>query len=142
MSALPKSQHTIFDQEINSTVGFSKISVNQQNIFQMVNQKSDLAIHGMCKFDEQFEILYPLFRGLSEAGKPKSLNLRFSPVERAVYFQYPEASQKEVSVFFAELHTLMQKEVLFKQLLKKVIVNRNRFRSEQFLLQNALMDSA
>ncbi len=142
MSALPKFPHTIFDQEINSTVGFSKISVNQQDIFQMFNQKSDLVIQGMCKFDEQFETLYPLFRGLSEAGKPKSLNLRFAPVERAAYFHYPEANQKEVSVFFAELNTLLQKEVLFKQLLKEVIINRNIFRSEQFLLQNALMDSA
>ncbi|SFT51925.1 hypothetical protein SAMN04489724_1119 [Algoriphagus locisalis] len=140
MSALPKRQLSFFEQGVGLATGFSKILVNQQEIIKIFNQKSGMVMQGMCKFEENSEVLYPLFKGLSEAGKPKSLNLRFTSAERAAYFYYPESSQAEVSKFFSELILLLQKEVKFKKVLKEVIINRNQFRSEQFLLQNAMMD--
>ena len=139
MSALPKTSPSPSHQVISLANGFSKISVNQQEIVKIFNQKSGMVMQGMCKFEEKFENLYPLFRGLSEAGKPQSLNLRFSSVEKAVYFYYPEVDQTEVTQFFSELVRVLQKEVKFKKILKEVIINRNRFRSEQFLLHNAMM---
>ena len=140
MSALLQTNPSSTDQVISLANGFSKVSVNQQEIVKIFNQKSGLVMQGMCKFEENCEALYPLFRGLSEAGKPKSLNLRFSSAEKTAYFYYPVANQREVSSFFSELILLLQKEVKFKKVLKEVIVNRNQFNSEQFLLQNAMMD--
>ena len=139
MSALPQTSPSQSHQVISLADGFSKISGNQQEIVKISTQKVGMVMQGMCKFDEKFEILYPLFRGLSEAGKPKSLNLRFSSVEKAAYFYYPEVDQNEVSQFFSELVLVLQKEVKFKDILKEVIINRKRFRSELFLLQNAMM---
>lgn len=121
-------------------ISFSKVSVNQQEIVKIFNQKSGILMQGMCKFEGRYEILYPLFKGLSAAGKPKSLNLSFSSKEKTAFFYYPEANHAEVSQFFSELVLLLQKEVKFKKILKEVIINRNHFRSEQFLLQHAMMD--
>lgn len=140
MSALPQTNPSPTGQVISLASGFSKVSVNQQEIVKIFNQKSGLVMQGMCKFEEKFEALYPLFRGLSEAGKPKSLNLRFSSVDKTAYFYYPETSHSEVSHFFSELILLLQKEVKFKKVLKEVILNQNHFKSEQVLLQNAMMD--
>lgn len=140
MSALPHNNPASIDQAISFANGFSKVSVNQQEIVKIFNQKSGMVMQGMCKFEEKFDILYPLFRGLSEAGKPKSLNLRFSSAEKAAYFYYPETNQTEVARFFSEIILLLQKEVKFKKVLKEIIINRNHFRAEQFLLQNAMMD--
>lgn len=140
MSALPHTNLESIDKGISFANGFSKVFVNQQEIVKIFNQKSGMIMQGLCKFEEKFEALYPLFRGLSEAGKPKSLNLRFSPAEKAAYFYYTEANQTEVAEFFSEIVLLLQKEVKFKKILKEVIINRNHFRSEQSLLQNAMMD--
>lgn len=141
MSALPHTDPSSIDQVNSLANGISKVSVNQQEIVKIFNQKSDKVMQGMCKFEDKFEFLYPLFRGLSEAGKPKNLSLRFSSTDKAAYFHYPESSLSEVSVFFSQLILLLQNEVKFKQVLKKVITNRKHFDSEQFLLQNAMLGS-
>ncbi|RAI93963.1 hypothetical protein [Algoriphagus yeomjeoni] len=140
MSALPQTSPISEEQLISFSNGISSISVNQQEIVKIFSQKSGLMMQGICRFESPFEILFPLFKGLSESGKPKSLNLRFSSEEKAAFFYYPEANHAAVSQFFSELVLLLQKEVKFKKVLKEVIINRNHFRSEQFLLQHAMMD--
>ncbi|PZX47807.1 hypothetical protein [Algoriphagus chordae] len=140
MSAVPQTKLTSQDQLTGLANGFTKVSVNQQEIVKIFNQKSGLVMQGMCKFEEGFEALYPLFRGLSEAGKPKSLNLRFETSDKSAFFHYPVSSQDEVSIFFSQLILLLQKEVKFKKVLKEVITNLNQFKAEQSLLQYAMMD--
>lgn len=140
MSALAQTKSKSLDQVFSLADGFSKVSVNQQEIVKIINEKSGMVMQGMCKFEERFEVLYPLFRGLSEAGKPKNLSLRFSTPDKTAYFHYPEANHHEVSLFFSQLILLLQKEVKFKKVLKEVIINRNHFKAEQYLLQNAMMD--
>lgn len=141
MSALPQTRPASARQVIGLANGFSKLSFDQQDIVKIFNQKSGSVMQGMCKFEAGFELLYPLFKGLSEAGKPQGLNLRFSPVERAAYFHYHESIQPEVSQFFAQLVLHLQNEVKFKKVLKEVITNRNHFISEQFLLRSTMMGS-
>ena len=140
MSAVAQTNPVSDHQAIIPADGYSKYSVNHQEIIKVFNQKKEMGMQGVCRFDEKFEVLYPLFRGLSEAGKPKNLKLRFSSEEKAVYFGYPESDQSEVSHFFSELVLVLQKEVKFKKILKEVIINRNRFKAEQFLLHHAMMD--
>ncbi|PZX53975.1 hypothetical protein LV84_03083 [Algoriphagus ratkowskyi] len=142
MSALSQTKPASVDQLIGLSSGYSKVSVNQQEIVKIFNQKSGLVMQGMCKFDESFEFLFPLFKGLSEAGKPRSLNLSFASSEKAVYFHYPESNQSEVSSFFSQLILHLQNEVRFKKVLKEIIRHRKHFLSEQILLQNAIMGRA
>ena len=141
MSALLNPGLNQSEQSIGFSNGFSKVSVNQQEIVKIFNQKSGIVMQGMCKFDDKFEILYPLFRGLSEAGKPQGLSMKFSAIDKAVYFHYPETSHYEVAQYFSNLIFLLQSEVKFKKVLKEIIINRNHFKSEQYLLQNAMMGS-
>ncbi len=142
MSALPQTKPTSVYQVNSLATGFSNVSVNQQEIVKIFNQQSGMIMQGMCKFEDSFVALYPLFKGLSEAGKPRSLNLRFSAAEKTVFFHYPVSSHPEVSLFLSKLILFLQNEVKFKKVLKEVIINSNHFKSEQFLLQNAMMGSA
>ncbi len=94
----------------------------------------------MCRFEKNFASLFPLFKSLVNSGRPDGLNLTFSTEEKAAFFYYPAENKDEFSLFFNRVLALLKKEVKFKLILKEVIANRIRFKSEQFLLQQALID--
>lgn len=119
---------------------FTKIAEDQKEMLQFFSQTSGNRIQGMCRFEKSFISLFPLFRSLVSSGRPNGLNLTFSTEEKAAYFFYPAESKEEVSLLFNRVVALLKKEVKFKLILKEVIANRIRFKSEQVLLQQALFD--
>lgn len=120
---------------------FTKIAEDQKEMVQFFSQTSGNMIHGMCRFEKSFASLFPLFKGLVNLGRPKGLNITFSTEEKAAHFYYPVESNQEVFLFFNRVVALLKKEVKFKLILKEVIANRIRFKSEQVLLQQALFDN-
>lgn len=141
MSAFPQTKPASVDQVNNFTTGCSDFSIKQQDIVKIFNQQSGTIMQGICKFEDGFKTLYPLFKGLSEAGKPKSLNISFSATEKTAFFHYPVADDQEVTSFFSKLILYLQHELKFKKVLKELIANSNHFKTEQVLLQNAMMGS-
>ncbi|MEP0712898.1 hypothetical protein [Algoriphagus sp.] len=139
MSAVLQTIHASNEQQIGLANGFSNVSVNQQEVVKIFSQPAGMVVQGLCKFEEEFQFLYPLFKGLSEAGKPKDLNLSFSSSDRIAYFYYPTTSHPEISLFFSQLIVLLQNEIKFKKVLKEVITNRNHFLTEQSLLHRAML---
>ena len=119
---------------------FTKIAEDQKEMLQFFSQTSGNRIQGMCRFEKSFISLFPLFRSLVSSGRPNGLNLTFSTEEKAAYIFYPAESKEEVSLLFNRVVALLKKEVKFKLILKEVIANRIRFKSEQVLLQQALFD--
>ncbi|MDI1321372.1 MAG: hypothetical protein PSV36_01410 [Algoriphagus sp.] len=122
------------------SLGFTRIAEDQKEMLQFFSQTSGMMIQGMCRFEKSFAVLFPLFKGLISLGKPKGLNLTFSTEEKAAFFYFPVESNQDVSLFFNRVIALLKKEVRFKLILKEVITNRNRFKSEQILLQQAFFD--
>ncbi|UZD23632.1 hypothetical protein PBT90_09545 [Algoriphagus halophytocola] len=116
--------------------------LNQQQVLRVFNQKSGEIIQGVCKFESGFEFLFPLFRGLSAAGKPSFLKLNFSTSEQAAFFHYPISKRAEADLYFAQLIGLLNNEIKFKKILKEIILNRNVFKAEQSLLHSSLMGEA
>jgi len=110
------------------------------DFLQISDQKSGMTIQGMCKFKKEFESLYPLLRGLSEAGKPRNLSLQFSENDKSAHFYYPESCASEIAAYFNKLFILLRNEIKFKSILKKVIINRDRFKAEQMQLHSSLIN--
>lgn len=143
MSAVSQSTLPAYESRIGSkplSPVFTKITEDQKEMLQFFSQTSGNMIQGMCRFEKNFVLLFPLFKGLVNSGRPIGLNLTFSNEEKAAFFYYPAESKEEVSLFFNRVVALLKKEVNFKLILKEVIANRIRFKSEQVLLQQALFD--
>lgn len=137
LSQIPSERAAV--QMDRPTGGLSTFTVNEQHVLKIFSQKTGFVMQGMCRMEEGFEALYPLFRGLCEFGTPEWLNLRFSGTDQAAFFHYPESKKQEMDGFFGRLTGLLQKEVQFKKVLKEVIINRNIFKAEQALLHSVLM---
>jgi len=129
----------LFSLTLGSNSRFSQISVSQKEMIKVFSQKSGEMMQGVCSLEKSFDSLFPLFRGLISLGKPNSLSLTFSKENNSIFYSFSAEAQPEVEQFFARVLSLLQKEVKFKQVLKEVIENRIKFKSEQSLLQAALM---
>ncbi len=129
----------LFNVTLGSNSRLSQISVGQKEMIKVFNQKSGELIQGVCHLEKRFDALFPLFRGLVSLGKPSSLTLTFSKEEKSIFYSFSSEAQPEVEHFFARVLALLQKEVKFKQILKEIIENRLRFKSEQSLLQSTLL---
>lgn len=92
----------------------------------------------MCRFENGFEKLLPLFRGLILLGKPSSLSLIYDFTRAQVFFTYAHTEAQEVDKFFGKVIDMLKNEVRFKQILEKVIQNNRKYQAEQALLQTAL----
>jgi hypothetical protein len=143
MSAVSQSTLPAYESNIGSkrlAPGFTKIGDDQKEMLQFFSQTSGNMIQGMCRFEKNFALLFPLFKGLVNSGRPTELYLTFSSEKKEAFFYYPAESKEEVSLFFNRVVALLKNEVKFKLILKEVIANRIRFKSEQVLLQQALFD--
>ena len=142
MSALSyqsASSTSLFNVTVGRNSKVSQISANQQDLVKFFNQKTGDMMQGMCRLEQNFQTLYPLFRGLISLGKPSSLILTFSPEEKSIFYSFRAESLPEVEQFFTRILTLLQKEVKFKKVLKEIIENRLQFKAEQRLLHSALL---
>ncbi|MFL0683564.1 MAG: hypothetical protein ACK4SF_13865 [Algoriphagus aquaeductus] len=124
------------------TVSTSPESVNfhfgQQDILKISSQPIANKMQGMCRFENGFEKLLPLFRGLILLGKPSSLSLIYDFTRAQVFFTYAHTEAQEVDKFFGKVIDMLKNEVRFKQILEKVIQNNRKYQAEQALLQTAL----
>ncbi|MCU0399478.1 MAG: hypothetical protein MUE75_00505 [Algoriphagus sp.] len=123
---------------ISTSPELVKFSLGTQEVLKIFSQPVANKMQGMCRFERGFEKLLPLFRGLILLGKPTSLSLIYDSGKAQVFFTFSQSEKKEVEKFLGKVVELLKKEVRFKQLLEKVIENKQRYQAEQSLLQNSL----
>lgn len=140
LSTIPAYESSTSSKPLSPVI--TKLADDQNEMLQFFSQTAGNMIQGTCSFEKTFASLFPLFKGLVNSGRPIGLNLTFSNEEKAAFFKYPAESKEEVSLFFIRVVALLKKEVKFKLILKEVIANRIRFKSEQVLLQQALFDKS
>ncbi|MDO8965879.1 hypothetical protein [Algoriphagus sp.] len=123
---------------VSNSPELAKIKVSNQEILKIFSQPVANHMQGMCRFENGFEQLLPLFRGLILLGKPNSLSLIYDFDHAQVFFTFSKTEEKAVVHFFNQIIELLKREVKFKEILSKVIENNRRFQAEQSLLQLAL----
>jgi hypothetical protein len=123
---------------VRTSPDLTQVKLSNLEILKIFSQPVGNQMQGMCRFEKGFEQLLPLFRGLVLLGKPKSLSLIYDVHHAQAFFTFSLAEKQEVVRFLNQIIGLLKKEVRFKEILKRVIENNNRFKSEQALLQSTL----
>ena len=142
VAQLADSRYKSSAGSLSTTPDLAYFKVGDQDILKIFSQPQANLMQGMCRFENGFEQLLPLFRGLVLLGKPGSLSFIYEMNQSRVFFTYAIAEQERVRLFFDRIIQLLQKEVKFRQILDKVIANNRRFQAEQSLLQAALHSAA
>ena len=113
-------------------------SFENQEIIKLFVQPVSNVMQGMCRLETGFEKLLPLFKGLVSMGKPSTLSLIYDPENSQVFFTYSLGEKRKVENFFSQVISLLKKEVRFKQILEKVILENRKHQAELALLQSSL----
>jgi len=81
---------------------------------------------------------FSLMRGLIALGQPLSFILQAVPKTRNFSLQFEVGQEQEVNSYLSRLFAIIESEIRFKQVLRKVIANQERFEREERLLFNNL----
>ncbi|MEX2594544.1 MAG: hypothetical protein WD426_17370 [Anditalea sp.] len=77
---------------------------------------------------------YPLLRGIAGSGQPQSLLLNANHEERNFTLQFDASSEGEAKKYLSKVLNIIEDEARFKQVLRKVIANQEKFKLEEKLL--------
>lgn len=81
---------------------------------------------------------YSLFKGLIAFGKPRGLEFKTVAGSRSFLLQVEAAQEREAKMYLSKIFNLISSEIRFKQVLRKVIVNQEKFEREEKLLFSSL----
>lgn len=119
---------------------FSPDFSSENKFVRIVNKNSGSTVEGKFMLEDGFESLFPLFKGLSELGKPKFLDLKYCFDQKSISFSFAKDHASTVYTYFKSLIQLLKKESRFREVWKDIISNRDRFNAEQKLLQTELLN--
>jgi hypothetical protein len=81
---------------------------------------------------------FPLLRGIIALGQPLTFIFQVMAGSRTFVLQYAADQESEVKSYLNQVFSLINAEIRFKQVLRKVIVNQEKFEKEERLLFNSL----
>jgi len=79
-----------------------------------------------------------LFNGMICLGNPKEVSLNFQKDLDSYVFKYYESDEKVAVKYFEKIVNIIEDEIRFKSILRKVIDNLKAFDTSQQLLRNEL----
>lgn len=137
ISVLPSKFDQISRSYIKSEL---KIKGEDPNIFQIYFQNTGSMVQGMGSFEGLEFQVFSLFKSLLSIGKPAQLSTKLDVMSKLVFFEFPQEENEKIEAYLKKLVDLIHKEIVFKRILKQIIANKNRFKSEQIFLQKALFE--
>lgn len=138
MTAIASINSNLTESTVLSVSLPDSLATENLDILKVSVQSFGNKMQGMCRFEQGFEPLLPLFRGLILLGKPKTLSLIYDFPNSQVYFSYSLGERVEVEQFLNQVIRMLKSEVRFKRILRQIITSKRRFQSEQALIQSAL----
>ena len=81
---------------------------------------------------------FPLLRGLVALGRPKTFVFQAVPQAKNFSLKLEVGQESEVQIYLSRLFAIIDSEIRFKQVLRKVIINQDKFEREERLLYNSL----
>lgn len=82
--------------------------------------------------------LYSLFKGLNAMSQPRTFKFHAVAESRSFIVEIKSAQEYEVKKHLSKIFSLINSEIRFKQVLRKVIINQEKFEREEKLLFNSL----
>lgn len=81
---------------------------------------------------------FPLLRGISASGFGSAFKLLVKPQSKIFTFVYNIQDEAEAKEYLSKVFNMVRKEIRFKQVLRKVLFNQEKFRREEKLLFNEM----
>lgn len=81
---------------------------------------------------------YPLLKSMFSSGRPKQLALQADDASKIIFLRFDKAEETPAYQYISRVLSIIDEEVRFRQVLRKVIENRQRFVLEEKLLLNEL----
>ncbi|HLU89406.1 MAG TPA: hypothetical protein VKZ51_06190 [Cyclobacteriaceae bacterium] len=81
---------------------------------------------------------YPLLKGMFSSGRPKQLALQADDASKIIFLRFDKADETGAYQYISRVLSIIDEEVRFRQVLRKVIENQQRFVLEEKLLLNEL----
>lgn len=81
---------------------------------------------------------FSLLRGLIALGRPRTFIFQALLQTRNFSLKLEVGRESEVKIYLSRLFAIIDSEIRFKQVLRKVIVNQDKFEREERLLYNSL----
>lgn len=81
---------------------------------------------------------YPLLKGMFSSGRPKQLALQADDASKIIFLRFDKAEERGAYQYISRVLSIIDEEVRFRQVLRKVIENQQRFVLEEKLLLNEL----
>lgn len=81
---------------------------------------------------------FPILRGLIALGQPRTFGVRVDLKTRSISLELEENQEVAVRNYLKPLFALIQSEVRFKQVLRKILVNQEKFERAEKLLFRSL----
>ena len=81
---------------------------------------------------------FPILRGLIALGQPRTFGVEVDTKTRSFSLRLEEDQEAEVKNYLKPLFVLIKSEVRFKQVLRKVLLNQEKFEREEKLLYRSL----
>jgi hypothetical protein len=77
---------------------------------------------------------FPLLRGIAASGHGSPFRLLVNSPLKSFTFAYDIQDEAEARIYLSKVLNLVRKEIRFKQVLRKVIYNQEKFKREEKLL--------
>lgn len=111
----------------------------QENIsFQQKSDDTDQATEIAFSLAGSSSEYFPLLRALIALGQPLTFIIQAVSGSRTFVLQYAADQESEVKGYLSKVFSLINAEIRFKQVLRNVIANQERFEREERLLFNSL----
>lgn len=131
-------QFTHSNSSSSARFDLGQTAKDPQDVFQIYTQDLGEMMLGMCSFEGMELQVFSLFKSLISFGKPAQLLVKLDGKVQVAFFEFPQEEKEKIETYLNQLVALIRKEIAFKRVLKEIIANKNRFKSEQILLQKAL----
>lgn len=100
----------------------------EQDITDKVHQKIGFSLSGISAG------LYPLLRAIIASSRPRSFSFQAVTQSRSFMVEFEVSQEAEVKDYLSKILRIADAELRFKQVLRKVIINQEKFEREQKLL--------
>lgn len=77
---------------------------------------------------------FPLLRGIAASGMGSALRIQVNSALKSFTFVYDKRDEAEAKEYLSKVLSLVRKEIRFKQVLRKVIFNQEKYKREEKLL--------
>lgn len=82
---------------------------------------------------------FSVLRGLIGLGRPSSISIAALPKARNFSLKVVLGQESEAKVYLSKLFAIIESEIRFKQVLRKIIINQEKFEREERLLYNSFI---